>query len=850
MSAFYTNVNLVGDSVLFRGIKDGKRFRKKVHYNPKLYVRSQTPTKWQTLNKEFVEEKVFKGIREARNFINEFKDINNFEIFGTNRFEYAFISDIFPEDIEWDIQQVCVAYIDIEVGSENGFPEPNKANEEITAITLNINGTNYVFGCGDFKNENSDTQYFKCVDEFELIDKFIDRWTLFYPDIVSGWNVRFFDFPYLINRIKKMFGDEKANKLSPWGKLSSQEVNFRGKVQICYDIMGISILDYYELYRKYSSNPNQESYKLDHICNVELGERKLDYSEYENLHQLYKLDYQKFIEYNIKDVELVQRLEDKLRLIELAMTLAYDAKVNYDDVFSQVRMWDTITYNTLKAKHIVIPPKKHSEKHSQYAGAFVKDPILGMHEWVASFDLNSLYPHLIMMYNLSPETLIEPDQYTPEMRKYIAENGSKIDVDSLLGKSVKTDDLNKMGVTLTPNGQLFSIQKQGFLSEIMEKMYEDRAMYKNKAVEAKKLLEKSVSESEKKELEKQIAKYNNIQLAKKVTLNSAYGAIGNQYFRFFDIRIAEAITLSGQLSIRWIENKLNRYVNELLKTKNVDYVIASDTDSIYLNLGPVINKYVSEKNNVPKIKVIRAMDEFCEKKLQPFIDRSYQELSEYTNAYAQKMKMKREALADKAIWTAKKRYLINVYNNEGVEYKTPKLKIMGLEAVKSSTPNICRNKIKEAFEVILTKSQDDLMRFVSEFRKEFKTLPVEEIAFPRSVNGIKEYSDKNSIYSKGTPVHVKGALIYNFALKSKNLEKKYQEIKEGEKIKFIYVKEPNPLQCTVISFLTTIPKEFDLHQYLDYDTQFEKTFLDPLNIVLNSIDWRSEKTNTLDNFFG
>lgn len=849
MSIFYTNVALVGDNVLFRGIKDGKRFRKKVHYHPKFYVKSNTPTKWQTLNKEFVEEKTFKSIRDARAFIEEFKDVNNFEVYGSNRYEYAFISDIFPEEIDWDLSQICVAYVDIEVGSENGFPDPKKATEEVTAITLSMNGRSYVFGCGEFQNNFETVEYIKCVDELELIDKFIDKWTLYYPDIVSGWNVRFFDFPYLVNRITKLFGEDKAFKLSPWGKISSHEINFRGKVQTCYELMGISILDYYELYRKYSANPNQESYKLDHICNVELGERKLDYSEYENLHQLYRLDYQKFIEYNIRDVELVQKLEDKIRLIELAMTLAYDAKVNYDDVFSQVRMWDTITYNTLKAKHIVIPPKKNAEKNSQYAGAFVKDPILGMHEWVASFDLNSLYPHLIMQYNLSPEMLIEPKNYTEDMRKFMATYGNKVSVDALLASKVPTEELKKMKVTLTPNGQLFDISKQGFLSEIMERMYEDRAMYKNKATEAKKLLEKSVSESEKKELEKQIAKFNNIQLAKKVTLNSAYGAIGNQYFRFFDIRIAEAITLSGQLSIRWIENQLNDYINKILKTKGVDYVIASDTDSIYLNLGPMIKKSVPNIEKVDRIKVIRAMDQFCEQKLQPFINNTYQDLATYVNAYAQKMKMKREALADKAIWTAKKRYLINVYNNEGVEYKTPKLKIMGLEAVKSSTPNACREKIKEAFEVILTKDQDTLIQFIDDFRKEFKSLPVEDIAFPRSVNGIKEYSDKNSVYSKGTPIHVKGALIFNNAIRTKGLEKKYQEIKEGEKIKFLYVKEPNPLQCSVISFLTTIPKEFDLGPYLDYDTQFEKSFLDPLTIVLDSIDWKSEKTNSLYDFF-
>lgn len=860
---FYTNVSLIGDSILFRGVKDGKRVRQKIKYKPKLYVRGNKASRWTTLDKESVEEIQFPTIREARDFVKQYEGVSNFTIYGNTRYDYAFISDAFPDDIDWDISSLCIANIDIEVGSENGFPEPDRASETITAITVHLNNKYYVFGCNKYELHRNDVTYVHCEDEFDLIDKFLDLWTMHYPDIVTGWNIKFFDFPYLVNRITRIFGEEKALKLSPWGKVNPYDVEFKGKSQKCFDMLGISMLDYYELYRKYAPNPNQESFKLDHIAFVELGERKIDYSEYGNLHELYKNNYQKFIEYNVRDVELVVRLEDKMRLIELAMTLAYDAKVNYDDVFSQVRMWDTITYNTLKKKHIVIPPKKNSKKDEQYAGAFVKDPILGMHDWVASFDLNSLYPHLIMMYNLSPETLIEVNDLNDSLRKFISENGPKINVDNLLVQKINTDILKRNKVSLTPNGQLFSVEKQGFLSEIMETMYEDRAMYKQKAIEARKLKEKSVSESERHELDKQIARFNNIQLAKKVTLNSAYGAIGNQYFRFFDIRIAEAITLSGQLAIRWIEHKLNAYINTMLKTDKYDYVIASDTDSIYLDLGGLVKRFIP--NNSDKLKTIRMLDKFCEEKIQPFIDASYQELADYVNAYAQKMKMKREALADKAIWTAKKRYLINVYNNEGVEYAKPKLKIMGLEAIKSSTPTACREKIKEAFEVIINKDENALIDFVQRFREEFKSLPPADIAFPRGVNGIKKYANKpakqtekydgfsftqqTSIYNTGTPIHVRGSLVYNYFLIQKGLTKKYEQIKDGEKIKFLYVKEPNPLQTSVISFLSTIPKEFDLDGYLDYDTQFEKSFIDPLKIVLDAINWKIERGNSLEDFF-
>jgi DNA polymerase elongation subunit (family B) len=840
-------VSVIGDNILFRGVKDGKRIRQKIKYKPKLFVRSNKPSKWTTLKGEPVEEMPFLSIRDAREFVKQYDGVSNFTIYGAVRYDYAFVSDMFPDDIDWDISQLCIAYIDIEVGSENGFPEPEHAHEAITAITIHINDQYYVIGCGEYTPHRDDVKYIKCSDEFELIEKFIDIWTLYYPDIVSGWNIKFFDFPYILNRIKRLFGEEKIAKLSPWGRVTDYKVTYKGREHVCYDMLGVALLDYYELYRKYSPNPNQESFKLGHIASIELGETKLDYSEFENLHQLYRQDYQKFIEYNVKDVELVYRFENQMRLIELAMTLAYDARVNYEDVFSQVRMWDTIIYNALKRKHIVMPPKKEARKDEQYAGAFVKDPIIGMHDWVASFDLNSLYPHLIMMYNLSPETLLDGESFNSDLRKFISDHGPKINVDNLLSKSIPTDVLKKNKVALTPNGQLFSIAKQGFLSEIMETMYEDRALFKNKAIEAKKQIQKAVSDQEKAELKRQIARYNNIQLAKKVTLNSAYGAIGNAYFRFFDIRIAEAITLSGQLAIRWIENKLNNHLNTMLKTNGIDYVIASDTDSIYLNLGGLVSKFIPDTSD--KKKTIRMLDKFCEERIQPFIDESYQELADYMNAYAQKMKMKREALADRAIWTAKKRYLINVYNNEGVEYKEPQMKIMGLEAIKSSTPNACREKIKEAFKVIIEKDEASVMKFVSDFREEFKTLPIADIAFPRGVNGLEKYHDDKSIYGFKTPIHVRGSLIFNHQITIQGLDKRYEKIKEGEKIKFIYLRQPNTIRSDVISFMSSIPKEFDLEKYIDYDTQFEKSFVEPLKIVLECINWKVEKQNSLEDFF-
>ena len=845
MSDFYTNISVSGKYILFRGVENDKRVRRKIEYRPTFHLLSQEQTNVKTLSGESVKPIQPGTIPDCREFLERYESVDNFPIFGNNRFEYAYIADTYPDDILWDVNKISIAYIDIEVGSENGFPEPNDANESITAITIKLKGNYFVFGCGDYVKHRDDVHYAHCRDESDLLRRFIDFWCRFHPDVVTGWNIEFFDIPYLINRITKLFGEDEAKKLSPWNKLRPYKtVKFNRELN-SYSIDGVAVLDYIELYRKFTYS-QQESYRLDHIAHVEVGEKKVDYSQFESLHQLYKHDYQKFIEYNIKDVELVEKLEDKMKLLELALTLAYDNKVNYEDVFTQVRMWDAIVYNYLKKKNIVIPQMKRGEKKSAYEGAYVKDPILGMHQWVASFDLNSLYPHLIMQYNISMETLLEPAKYTDEMKQFIATK--KINVDTLLSQQIDARELKDFNVGITPNGQMFSNKEQGVMPEIMDTMYKDRTRYKKLAIEAKKKIETVLEDKNQVEyLEKQVARYNNLQLAKKVTLNSAYGALGNQYFRFFDIRIAEGITTAGQLSIRWIEQKINKYMNLLLKSGNEDYVIASDTDSIYLNMGPLIEKLYHDTSDTKK--VIKFMNKVCEEKIQPHIDASYQELADYVNAHSQRMEMKRESLADKAIWVAKKNYILNVYDSEGVAYAKPKLKMMGISAIRSSTPSACRVKIKEAIDIIINKSQDDLHVFIEKFRKEFKTLPIEDIAFPRSVNGLKEYSDENNIYLKGTPIHVKGALVYNHLLKKMNLTKRYQLIKEGEKIKFIYLKQPNPYNNNTLAFLSGLPKQLEAEQYIDYDLQFEKSFLEPLDIILSTINWHTEKIDTLDCFF-
>ena len=844
MNDFYTSVICVGNNIFYRGVKNNRSVKLKIAYKPTIFLPVNKPTEWKNLQNEYLDKLTLDSIRECRDYVQRYKDVDNFKIYGNTRYEYAYIADEFKGAIEWDQTKINIAIIDIEVGSENGFPDPYKANEPITSIAVKTVGGNMkVYGCGDFNNQRDDVAYFKCRDEYDLCKRFLEDWQLNTPDIITGWNTRFFDIPYLINRFTKILGESEMKTLSPWGYINERKMVVRGREMIEYDIYGISSLDYIELYRWYApGGKSQDSYRLDNIAQVELGEGKISYDEFENLHQLYRLNYQKFIEYNIKDVELILKLEDKLKLIELALTLAYDTKSNFNDVFAQTRMWDAIIYNYLLERNIVVPPNETSVKDGAFEGAYVKDPQIGVHDYVASFDLNSLYPHLMIQYNISPETIVEVRDYDANMREIVS-NG--VSVDKLLIKSVNLSNLS--GVTITPNGQFFRTDKQGFLPKMLEVMYEDRKKFKKMMISAKQEYEKEKDESKKYELKKKIARYDNLQLAKKVSLNSAYGAMGSQYFRFYDLRLAIGVTSAGQLSIRWIEDKLNGYMNRLLKTNGVDYVIASDTDSIYLRLGELVDKVYSKKTDVNQL--ISFMDRVCEDKLQPYIDESYQELASYVNAFAQKMQMKREGLSDKGIWTAKKRYILNVYNNEGVQYSVPQMKVMGLEMIKSSTPSAIRDKMKATIKLMVTGTEDEVQDYIANFRKEFKTLPIEEISFPRSVNGLKTYTDNILIYTKGTPIHVKGSLLYNYLLNKHKLTKKYPIIKEGEKLKFTYLIQPNPINDTVISYPNRLPSEFGLDNYINYDLQFEKAFLDPIKIILNCMNWQAEKTNSLSNFF-
>lgn len=826
---FYTSVNQYGNKILVRGVNGGKQVHDRVEFKPTLFVRSQKKNcEYKSVYGEDLESIKFEDINSAKEYLKLYKDVQNFDVYGNTNFGYQYITEMFPNEIEFDISQIKIWSLDIETTTEYGFPNVDEPQEQVQLITVqDINSRRiFTFGLKSFSKEIENVNYIKCKDEYTLLKKFLEFVSNSHPHIITGWNIEFFDIPYLCNRIIKILGEDELRKLSPWRVVNRREIG-REKVT-AFDIMGIAALDYLDLYKKFTYNA-QESYKLDYICKVELGVGKLE-NPHDTFRDFYTKDWDLFVEYNIVDTVRVSQLEDKMKLIELILTMAYDAKCNYQDIFSAVRTWDCILYNHLWDQKIVIH-QREGRPGRQIAGAYVKEPKPGKYNWVVSFDATSLYPSIIMQYNMSPET---------QIKDYVGYFDAT--VDQFIDKEFAFTDVKDNDYCIAANGRCYTRKKQGMFPEIVAKLFDDRQKYKKLMITAQKQYEETKNE----DWLKDISKYNNFQMARKIQLNSLFGAWGNEFFRFYDDSIAEGITLTGQYIIRSVANKLNEYLNKVCKTEDYDYSFYSDTDSCYVTLDPLVEKFYK---NEPKEKILQILDKICSEKITEELDATCQGLADYTNAFEHKISFKREAIADTGIWIAKKRYAVNVYNNEGVQYKEPKLKVMGMEIVRSSTPGPVRIALKEAVRIALTKTQDDLQEYTRNFEEEYKNLPPEEIAFPRGVNGLERYSDTAVIYTKGTPMHVRGALLYNHHLRDKKLTKKYEIIKEGDKIKFLYLKEPNMMGENCVAFIGRIPAEFGLDEFVDYDTMFDKSFLEPLSGILQGIGWSAKPKATLEDLF-
>lgn len=839
---FFTHVHRYKNKILVRGWDNGKRVHREVHYHPYLFIPAKPgeKTKFRSLQGTYLNQMRFDSMSEARNFIKEYEGIENFNVYGTNDWEALYIYNAYPGEIEFDPRTINMGSIDIETDKQVGGIDPSNPTAVITAITISKKDKYVVFGYGDFVTDDPNVVYNKCDNESQLLSKFLKVWEEFDLDVVTGWNIEFFDIPYIVNRIKIILGEDAAERLSPWRMLEQKEIIIRGRENQVYVPTGVTILDYQHLYKKFSFS-NSEDWKLNTIAHKELNEAKVDYSEYQNLFELYEKDHQKFIEYNIHDVKLVNRLEEKCGFIEQVYYLAYDAKVNYSDTLATVRPWDVIIHNFLMDRGIVVPPKEVKHMNRELVGGYVKEVTPGMYKWVTSFDFDSLYPRLIMLLNIGPDTFLQRGHYP----------GWTVDT-CLQGKLDHVDlPYSRDSISVAANLAMYRTDIKSFLSELMETKYNDRVHFKKLMNDAKKELreaKKLGSKSEVERLEKLVSKYNNLQMARKIQLNSAYGALGNQWFRWFDLDHAEAITMSGQLAIQWVANDVNAYLNKILGTENIDFVVASDTDSLYVTLEKLVDKIFPQGGD--KFKIAEWIDKVCKEKINSVIQKSCEKLYRYLGAPGTPLGMKRESIAEKGMWTAKKHYILSIIDEEGFVYAEPKLKIMGISAVKSSTPSLVRDAMKKTFKIMMNDGEDAVQQYIEEFKKDFVGKPFEVVAFPRGVKNMNKYKDAARIYKSATPQHVRAALMYNKLLGDYKLNNGDREmIYDGDKIKYAYLKKPNPSREDVIAVLNDLPKEFGLDRFIDYERQFQKTYLEPINDIISVIGWSTEKKATLDDWF-
>ncbi len=842
MKPFYTDVRQLGNTIFHSYFdENGNHQREKIEYSPVVYSRTtnQQNVTHTTIYGEPLQEHSFETIKDCRIFVGGYNGVDNVKLYGNGNYAYQFLSKQYPEEIEYDSSLLDIAYVDIEteVGENSkGFADGETALEKITLITIKstLHGIN-TFGYKPYTGEE-EIRYVSCDGEVALLKAFIRYWISHYPHIITDWNGDEFDIPYLYNRICMVLGVEYAKKLSPFNIVKSRTVKKKinknkEKVYVTYDLYGIQHLDYMILYKKFVTSP-RENYKLDTIGWAELKRKKL-----KNPEKTFKLFYlnawNTFVLYNIQDVDLIVKLEAKKKLIQIALKMSFIAKVNFGDCVSPVKSWDSYINNYLLDSNIIPPLQLQDVESTTFPGAFVKEPKKGLKHWSASFDAKALYPSIIAQWNISPETFIG---IHPEYNK----------LEGFVNKEYDLSFCKEQNITIAANGAMFSKEKQGFLPKLMIILLDDRDRYKGRMLESKKIVDTVVDVNDRAAMQVEISILSNFEQALKLFLNSCFGSIGNEYFKFFSLALASAITLNGQLGLKHGERHTNAYMNNLFGTDNVDYNSYSDTDSFILVMNEFIDRFKPEGTVREKINFL---DKVCSTKIAKELDKCYTELFEYTNGMEHRLYYKREVLSSRSFWLAKKKYAMLVENSEGVEYDPYYIKIMGLQVIQSSTPECVRDALKYCVELILTSDNDAIIEFIQKTKEDFFARPVHEIAFPRGVNEIDKWEFEDGGIKSGCPIQVRAAIAHNRAVKKLNLGEIYPKIEEGDKFRFCYMRTPNPLRQHVIGFMDELPEEFGVNQYIDYNTQFNKTFIVPIGKILDSIGWDVERKANIFSFF-
>lgn len=815
-------------------IEDGIRKVDKVRYKPFLGIESSKENKWKDIYGKKLGIVEFDSMPECYLWKKSNKDV--LKIYGDINFENQFIATTYKDEPIIQKSAMQVVNIDIEVRAEAGFPNPEKADDPIVTIAAHnmVKNTYMLFGFKDLDKPISNCTYIRCLDESDMLMQFIN-WVENNPiDIFTGWYTEGFDIPYIVNRCKKIFKHNEAARMSIDKKIITTN---KADGTVRYSFQGMISWDYKELYEEFTGDP-RERYSLDYISKFELGQGKLDYKDDDNrsLTELYDNDFQTFCEYNIKDTELVYLIDQKIKYIDLAISYMYMMKCCPDEIFGTIKPWDSFLYHELYHKNILASPIKNSIKQ-EFVGGYCANPVVGMHKWVTVYDIASSYPNQIRSFNMSPETIIE-DRYLPnELLKVRNEFGSIekcIDVEKL--ESIK-DTLEHYDVTFTSTGQFFRRDKQGFIPEVVGREFKNRQAIKRKISENKKLITTNPPNKAKLLTENIVLDLQ--QYTKKIALNSLYGGLANIYFRYFDVRIAEAITSNGQVCVRGATNFVEKYVANV---KN----IANDTDSMFLTLDKVVNERFNGNVPTDNKRVADFILKYQEKILEPEIIRFFTIMQKNMNLFELTISMEHECISDACIFIAKKRYIMNQIYKEGEWFLDKlKLKIKGIEVVRTSTPQYVRDFLSHALKLIFTADNDTLKKYIEDSKRKFQTLPFKKIAFPRGCNGF----DKYNIASKGLPIALRAAMIGNQALISNNLTNNYRKINEGDKIHFSYIKVPNKFHSNVIGFLDTFPEELSNDVKIDYNEQWQKAAVAPIQKILGSFGWKVEDDNSIEDFF-
>lgn len=817
----------------------GNRVCMDVSYNPYLYVETSMKGEAKSIFETPVRKRIFKDTRHRNNFI---KECGTDRLFENIRPEQQFLIDLYYKknaDLDFTQHPLRIQYVDIEVYCPDNFPTPDTAYEPINVITIydSIDQRFYTWGTKRLQKKIANCDYVYCETEQQLLECFLNYIQRSQPDIMSGWNSEGFDIPYIINRTARILGEDHCKKLSPVENIFSRlQTGAFGKEQQRWYISGLSCVDYLDVYKKFSVGL-RESYKLDAIAELELGERKIDYGN-TNLSALADDDWQTFVEYNVQDVNLLVQMEDKLRYLELLRMLAYTGLTTIESAMGTLSVITGATVIKAKGKNLVVPTFiKDNSNAGKYEGAYVGEPQRGFQTDVVSFDANSLYPNTMISLNLSPETKVGKITHKDEKHVYVTHvSGKKFE----LTHSKFIEFIKKENISVSRAKILFSQNKKGIIPEIVDEIYQQRVEIKKKLKKLKIQLTKSEKGTDEYKATKRLAEQLDIkQFTLKILINTVYGYFGNKHAPIGDPDIARSITLTGQAVIKKSNDILRDYVNEY-GVDGADPVIYNDTDSTYLSINRIMKK-IDEPFHVD-MKITQAAYDQAEMVEEYLNENITKWSSQVLNSKDSRFVFKRECMTDVGVFLQKKRYVLRVLDDEGIP--TNKFKYTGVEVVRSTIPAPIKPYIKQIIETMLdTQNRSTTNDVFLEAYDTFKSLPVEDYSFVMGLSDYEKYSTKCNgfVTCKGMPAHVKAAYHYNILLEKLNISNEYETIDTGDKVRFFYVNQPNKYGINAIAYKYYYPDEFKSIFEPDIEKMFEKIIFSIIERFYEAVSWKLSK---------